>query len=166
MTIALYEIAHDYRRMVDALTNTQDDAVAIADTIEAESWPLEVKAQSVAYAPKILEAEADAIEAAAKEMMQRAKVKRNRADNIREYLKTCMEVAGVSKIDCPHFAITIKKNPPAVDVYEPSLVPAEFMRLPAPPPPAIDKAAIKSAIQAGREVPGALLAAGTRIEIK
>lgn len=166
MALALYEIAHDYRRMVEALTNTQDDARAIADTIEAESWPLEVKAQSVAYAPKILEAEADAIEAAAKEMIVRARAKRNRADNIREYLKTCMEVAGVTKIDCPHFAITIKKNPPAVDVFEPGLIPAEFMRQPAPPPPSIDKAAIKEAIKAGREVPGALLDAGTRLEIK
>jgi hypothetical protein len=166
MTLALYQIAHDYRHMVEALTNTQDDARTIADTIEAESWPLEVKAQSVAYAPKILEAEADAIEAAAKEMMQRAKAKRNRADNIREYLKTCMEVAGVTKIDCPHFAITIKRNPPAVDIFEPSLIPAEFLRQPPPPPPSIDKAAIKEAIKAGREVPGALLDAGTRLEIK
>lgn len=152
--------------MVEALTNTQDDAQAIADTIEAESWPLEEKAQRVAFAPKILEAEADAIEVAAKEMMARAKAKRSRADNIREYLKTCMEVAGVSKIECPQFAITIKKNPPGVDVFEPALIPAEFMRQPAPPPPAIDKTAIKEAIKAGREVPGAILSSGTRLEIK
>lgn len=152
--------------MVEALTNTQDDAQAIADTIEAESLPLEEKAQRVAYAPKILEAEADAIEAAAKEMVARAKAKRTRAEHIREYLKTCMEVAGVSKIECPQFAISIKKNPPAVDVFEPDLIPAEFMRQPETPPKVIDKAAIKEAIKAGQIVPGALLAAGTRIEIK
>lgn len=154
--------------MVEMLTNSQDDAQAIADTIEAESLPLEVKAQNVAYAPKMLEAEADAIEAAAKEMVARAKAKRNRAANIREYLKTCMEVAGVSKIDCPHFAITIKKNPPAVDVWDEKQIPAEFWRTPEPVPPvaAPDKAAIKAAIQAGRDVPGAQLAQGTRLDIK
>lgn len=152
--------------MVEALTNTQDDAQAIADTIEAESYPLEEKAQRVAFAPKILEAEADAIESAAKEMMVRAKTKRSRADNIREYLKTCMEVAGVSKIECPHFAISIKKNPPSVNVFEPGLIPAEFMRQAPPPPPAIDKAAIKEAIKSGRDVPGAIVSSGTRLEIK
>ena len=166
MTIALYTIAAEHRAMVDALTNSQDDAQAIADTIEAESYPLEVKAQQVAHAPRILEAEADAIEAAAKEMMVRAKSKRTRADNIREYLKTCMEVAGVKKIECPHFAITIQKNPPSVDIFDPSLVPAEFLRQAAPPPPSIDKTAIRAAINAGREVPGALMQQVTRLVIK
>jgi len=166
MTLALYQIAQEHRAMVEALMSTQDDAQAIADTIEAESYPLEEKARRVAYAPKILDAEADAIESAAKEMMARAKAKRNRADNIREYLKTCLEVAGVSKIESPHFAITIRKNPPSVDVFEPALIPAEFMRQPAPPPPSIDKTAIKEAIKAGRDVPGALLSSGTRLEIR
>ena len=152
--------------MVEALTNSQDDAQAIADTIDAESYPLEVKAQQVAYAPRILEAEADAIEAAAKEMMARAKSKRNRADSIREYLKTCMEVAGVNKIECPHFAITIQRNPPSVDVFEPSLVPAEFMRYPEAPPPSIDKVAIREAIKKGQEVPGAMMQQGTKLVIK
>lgn len=163
---ALYQIAAQHRAMVDALMSTQDDAQAIADTIESESYPLELKAQNVAYAPKMLEAEADAIEEAAKEMMARAKAKRKRAENIREYLKTCMEVAGVTKIECPHFAITIRKNPASVDVFESALIPAAYMRQAAPPPPAIDKAAIKDAIKAGIDVPGAILSVGTRLEIK
>lgn len=154
--------------MVAALTNTQDDAQAIADTIEAESYPLEEKAQRVAYAPKILDAEADAIEAAAKDMMARAAAKRKRADNIREYLKTCMEVAGVDKIECPQFAITIRKNPPSVDVWDEKQIPAKFMRSMAPiePPDAPDKKAIAAAIKAGEDVPGAKLVQGTKIVIK
>lgn len=155
--------------MVEMLTNSQDDAQAIADTIEAESGALEEKAQRVAYAPKILDAEADAIEAAAKEMVARAKAKRTRAANIREYLKTCMEVAGVSKIECSHFAITIKKNPPSVDVWDEKQIPEKFMRLPEPLPPPVavpDKKAIMEAIKAGEDVPGAQKAQGTRLEIK
>jgi len=154
--------------MVEMLTNSQDDAQAIADTIDAESGALEEKAQRVAYAPKILDAEADAIEAAAKEMVARAKAKRTRAANIREYLKTCMEVAGVSKIECSHFAITIKKNPPSVDVWDEKQIPAEFMRTPEPVPPVAtpDKKAIAEAIKAGIDVPGAQLAHGTRLDIR
>lgn len=169
MTLALYQIAQEHRHMVEMLTSTQDDAQAIADTIEAESGAMEEKAQRVAYAPKILDAEAAAIEAAASDMMTRAKAKRSRAASIREYLKTCMEVAGVTKIDCPHFAISIKKNPPSVDVWDENQIPAEFMRVPEPPPPPAptpDKAAIKAAIASGRDVPGAQMAQGTRLEIK
>jgi hypothetical protein len=164
--LSLYVIAAEHRKMVEHLMNTQDDAQAIADTIEAESFPLEVKAQNVAYAVKNLEATAEAIKAAERDMTARRKAIENRAMHVKEYLKTCMEVAGVTKIDCPHFALSIKSNPPSVDVFEPALIPAEFLRQLEPPPPAIDKTAIKEAIKAGREIPGAMLAQGTRLEIK
>lgn len=165
-SLSLYVIAAEHRQMVERLMDTQDDSQAIADTIEAESYPLEVKAQNVAYAIKNLEATAEAIKAAEKEMADRRKSIENRAAHIREYLKTCMEVANVTEISCPHFALKIRNNPASMDIYEPGLIPAEFMRQPEPPPPAPDKTAIKAALSAGKEVPGAQLARGTRLEIK
>lgn len=164
--LSLYTIAQEHRAMVEALMATDSDAQTIADTIEAESYPLEVKAQNVAYAIKNLDATAAAIKAAEAEMAARRKAIENRVMHLREYTKTCMEIAGVSKIECPHFALSIKANPPSVDIFEPSMIPAEFMRQPEPPPAAPDKAAIKEAIKAGRDVPGAMLAQGTRLDIK
>ncbi len=164
--LSLYTIAAEYRAMVARLMDTQDDSATIADTIEAESYPLELKAQNVAYAVKNLEATAAAIKAAEQEMAARRKSVESRAAYLKEYAKTCMQVAGVSKIECPHFALTIRANPAAVDIFEPSLIPAEFMRQAEAPPPAPDKTAIKEAIKAGRDVPGALLASGVRLDIK
>lgn len=165
-SLSLYTIAQEHRAMVERLMETQDDLQTIADTIEAESYPLEVKAQNVAYAVKNLDATAAAIKQAEAEMAARRKSIESRAAQLREYTKTCMEVAGVTKIECAHFALTIKKNPAAVEIFEPGLVPAEFMKQPEPPPAAPDKASIKAALQAGRDVPGALLAQGTRLEIR
>jgi hypothetical protein len=164
--LSLYTIAQEHRAMVEALMATDNDERTIADTIEAESYPLEVKAQNVAYAVKNLEATAEAIKAAEKEMAERRKRIENRAAHVREYLKTCMEVAGVSKIECPHFALAIKSNPASVDIFEPGMIPAEFMRQPEPPPAAPDKKAIAEALKAGVEVPGAMLAQGTRLDIR
>lgn len=164
--ITLYEISAEFRAMVEHLTNCQDDAQAVADTIEAEAYPLQLKAQNVAYAIRNLEASAAAIKEAEQQMAERRKRIEKRAEHIREYLKTCMEVAGVSRIECPHFLLSIQKNPPSVEVFEPSLVPVEFMKTPEPPPPAPDKVAIKAALKDGRDVPGALLAQGTRLAIK
>lgn len=165
-TLALYEVAAQYRKMVDQLMSTQDDAAAIADTIEAEAYPLEIKAQNVAYAIRNMEATAEQIKLAEKQMADRRKALENRAANVREYLKTCMEVAGVEKISCPHFALSIKKNPHSVEIFEPKLVPAQFMTQPVAPPPAIDKMAIKEALKEGQEVAGAILVQGTRLDIK
>lgn len=164
--LSLYQIAAEHRHMVEALMATDNDSQTIADTIEAESYPLEVKAQNVAYAIRNLESLAAQIKDAEKQMADRRKSIENRAQHIRDYLQTCMEVAGVSKIECPHFALKIKKNPPSVDVFEPGLIPAEFMRQPEPPLPVPDKIAIKEAIKAGRDVPGAMLVQDTKLEIK
>lgn len=164
--LSLYVIAAEFRHMVERLTDCQDDAAAIADTIEAESFPLEVKAQNVAYAIRNLESSAVAIKEAEAQMADRRKRIEKRAEQVREYLKTCMEVAGVTKIACPHFALSIAKNLAGVDVFEPGLIPAEFMRTPEPPPPAPDKTKIKDALKAGQDVPGAMLTAGTRLAIK
>lgn len=164
--MSLYAISQEYRALVDHLMDTQTDEQAIADTLEAESYPLEVKAQNVAYAIKNLEATADAIYDAEKEMAERRKAIEKRAANLREYTKTCMEIAQVQKIECLHFALTIKKNPASVDIFEQALIPAKFMRQPEPPPPAPDKKAIAEAIKAGEEVPGAILTQGSRLDIK
>jgi hypothetical protein len=165
-SLSLYVIAAEHRAMVDRLTDTQDDQQVISDTIEAESFPLEIKAQNVAYAIKNLEASAAAIKAAEKEMAARRKAIENRALNIKTYLQTCMEVAEVSNIECPHFDLSIRKNPPSVDVFEESLIPEEYMTTYEAPPPSPNKAAIKAAIESGIDVPGATMAQAKRLNIK
>lgn len=165
--LALYQIAAEYKQLVSTLLETQDDAQAVADTIEAEAWPLEVKAQQTAYAAKMLDAEADAIDAAIVEMQARAIAARKRADSIRDYIHRCMLSAGVNEIKCPHFKISIRKKPASTEIFQPELIPAEFMTQPEPPAPRPDKTRIKEAIKAGQEIPGVrLIEDATRLEIK
>ncbi|MEN3292082.1 MAG: hypothetical protein V7642_1335 [Burkholderiales bacterium] len=164
--VSLYVIANEHRAMVERLMNGQEDPQTIADTIEAESHPLEVKAQNVAFAIRNLEATAAAIRQAEQEMAARRKRIENRAQQVRDYLQTCMEIANVSRIECPHFALAIKHNPPSVEVFEPDLVPEEYRKTPEPAESAIDKAAIREAIKANKKVPGVMLVQGSRLEIK
>lgn len=164
--LSLYQIAAEFRQMVDALTDCQDDAQAVADTIEAESYPLELKAQNVAYAIRNLEASAAAIKEAESQMAERRKRIEKRAESIRDYLHTCMKLANVTKIECPHFALSIAKNPASVDIFEPGLIPDLYMKTPEPPPAVPDKKLIAQAIKDGFEVPGARLVQATRLAIK
>jgi hypothetical protein len=164
--VSLYVIANEHRAMVERLMEGQEDPQSIADTIEAESYPLEVKAQNVAFAIRNLEATAAAIRQAEQEMAARRKKIENRAQQVRDYLQTCMEIANVSRIECPHFALAIKNNPPSVEVFEPDLVPAEYRKTPEPAAPVIDKTAIREAIKANKKVPGVMLVRGSRLEIK
>ena len=168
-SLTLFQIASEYRAITDVLMDAGVDEQTLTDTLEGEAWPLELKAQNYGFVIRNLESTAASIKEAEKQMADRRKAIEKRAAALIERLKTGLEIAGVQKLDCPHFALTIKKNPPSVDVWDERQIPAEFMRTPEPPPPPVavpDKAAIKEAIKAGRDVPGAQMAQGTRLEIK
>lgn len=167
--LSLFQIASEYRHITDVLMDSGADEQTLTDTLEAEAWPLELKAQNYGFVIRNLQATAASIKEAEKQMADRRKAIEKRAEALVERLKTGLEIAGVQKLDTPYFALTIKKNPPSVDVWDERQIPAEFMRTPEPPPPPApvpDKAAIKEAIKAGRDVPGAQLAQGLRLEIK
>lgn len=166
--LTLFQIAADYRHVTDVLMDTGVDEQTLNDTLEGERWPLELKAQNYGFVIRNLQATAASIKEAEEQMKARRQAIEKRAAALVECLKTGLEIAGVHKLDTPYFALTVKKNPPGVEVWDERQIPAEFMRTRVPPPPAPepDKVAIREALKAGREVPGALLAQGTRLEIK
>jgi hypothetical protein len=162
----LYVLVGEYRAAADRLAEMDLDAQTVADTLESISGDLEQKAVAVAMVARNFDASAAAIKDAEAQMAARRKAIENRAAGLRAYLLNCMQATGIKKIECPHFALTVRDNPPSVDVFDGAQLPAEFLRQPEPPPPAADKAAIKDAIKAGREVPGARLTQGQRLEIR
>jgi hypothetical protein len=161
----LYEIAVQYREDAHRLADLDMPAEVVTDTLDAMAGDLEVKAQNVVMFARDLQATATAIKDAEEQMAKRRKAIENRARHLLDYVQGCMETAEVQRIECPHFRLAIQAKPPSVDVYEPGLLPAQYMRTPEAPPPAPDKKAIADAIKAGEEVPGARLVQGTRLAI-
>lgn len=166
---ALYVLSSRYLELAERLADGDFDLTTIEDTIEASGITDEiaVKAQGVEYVARGAEAHNAAIDA---EIMRLQALKARRcktAEGLRAYIKTSMEHAGIQKIECPMFSISIKHNPPAVEVIDSMSLPAEYWRTPEPKPPvaAPDKAAIKAALQAGKEVTGARLTQSTRLSV-
>lgn len=164
---ALFVLAADFRDAAEKLSDLDLDTQTVADTLEGLAGEVEEKAVNVAAFVRNLEATADAIKSAEADMAERRKRIETRAAALRAYLQRCMEMTGISKIESPYFRLTIRANPPSVDVFDPAQIPAEYMRTPPPPPTVPDKPAIKAALQAGTDVPGAKLRADIkRLEIK
>lgn len=166
MSLTLYEITAEYRTAADKLADLDLPDDVVADTLESLGGELETKATSVAAFVRNLEANAAAIKEAESHMATRRKAIENRAARVRDYLLSNMMVAGVQKIESPYFKLSVRENPPAVEIFEPGLIPREFMRQPEPPPPAPDKTAIKDALKAGQDVPGCTLTRGVRLDIR
>jgi chromosome segregation ATPase len=164
--LTLYKIADEYREAADRLATLDLDEQTITDTLESLTGDLSTKASSITHLTRNLRAASDARKAASADLAAASKAIDARIEHIERYVLRCMADAGVTKIECDLFTITRRANPPAVEIFEPRLLTDEFMRFPPLPDPVPDKAAIKDALKAGRDVPGAKLTQSERLETK
>jgi len=166
MSAPLYKLVEQHRELERFADETDVDPEVLRDTLDGLKGDIELKAQSVAAFIRNIEADADAIAAASKAMAQRAARLQERADAIRQYLLVNMQATGITKISCPYFTISLRKNPPSLVVENEAAVPDQFRVWPEPPPPSLDKRKIIATIQSGQPVPGCSVTQNERVEIR
>lgn len=164
--LTLYKIADQYANAVEKLSEEDLPAEVINDTLDALQGDLQTKATNVAMYAQNLESLANQIKEAERSMAHRRKVLENKVASIRQYIKENMERAGISKIECPYFKISIKKNPPSIEIYDEAAIPEVYKKQPEPPPPIVDKKMIAEVIKGGATVDGARMNQGTRLSIE
>jgi hypothetical protein len=123
-----------------------------------------MKVEGAAKYVKVLDAQIAAMKDADKAIQSRMK----QAEKTQDFFKACilryMETTGTKKIEAPDILIKTGKNPPSVEIYDESLIPADFVT--SKMVTSISKTDIKNAIKAGEEVPGAKLTESLRVIIK
>ena len=165
---SLFQIALEHKQMYDNLLNLDLDPQTFKDTLESESYALEVKAQNCCYAIRSCDFQLSAINSEIDRLVALQAKVANRQDSIKEYVKMCMQTAGALKISSGTFTLALQNNPPKVDIFEPNLIPDYYMRTPEPKPvvPAPDKDLIARDIKEGKDVQGARLVTSQRLVIK
>jgi hypothetical protein len=158
-------MAAEYRAISDKLHDADLDEQTIADTLESIGGDLQEKAVNVAKFFRNMEAMADQIKQAESQMAERRKAIEKRAASLKAYLKENMERAGITKIECPFFVVSIAQNPEAVTVDDESLIPRDYFKE-IPATFQLDKTLCKQALKDGFDVPGARLTRGTSLRIK
>ena len=68
-----------------------------------------------------------------------------------------MEIAELSSLKTPSATLSVKANPPSVEITDEVAIPAVFMVQPPLPPARPDKRAIADALKSKQDVPGAVL---------
>ena len=124
---ALYVLSSQYLALAEKLADGDFDLATISDTLESTGIndEIAVKAQGCEFIARGALAHNFAIDAEIIRL-QTLKARREKvAQAMRDYVKTCMEHASIEKIDCPLFSISIRKNPPAVDITDTLSLPAE-----------------------------------------
>lgn len=161
----LYELKSDYMQFAEKLQDMDLDEQTIADTLESMSGDLETKATNTVMVARNMRAIAEAIKQAEAGMAARRKAFENRADMLEKRVFSVMLETGISKIESPHFRLSIQSNPASVDIFDSLQIPQDYLKE-TPATYAPDKALIKKAIGDGFEVPGARMVQGQRLAIK
>jgi hypothetical protein len=164
----LYEISNTYLATAQQLAEIDIDEQTLADTLEAEQWPVEEKARAVSAMILNLEAEASMVKEAGDRIAKRAKSLQARADWLHDYLLVNMQRTGITEIKALDGTFRAKLYPQrdaSVEIVEPDMIPADYLReIPVRFEP--DKTLIKKAISDGYDVPGARIVKKDRLEIK
>lgn len=162
---ALFVLKMEYIEAARRLQDLDLDATTLIDTLDSMGGDLEEKAMNTIMVCRNLKATAAAIKEAEAAMSARRKAMENRAAHLEKGVFDAMMQTGISYIDSPYFALSIATNPAAVDVFEPGLLPSDYMReVPAYEEP--DKVLIAKALKAGFDVPGARLVQSQRLAVR
>ena len=154
---ALFQLAAEHRALSDKLHDLDLDDQTILDTLEGESTDLIEKGKNVAAVFRNLESDAKQIKEAEQQLAERRKAYEKRAESLK--------IAGIHKIECPWFVVSLANNPEAVTVDDESIIPRDYFKE-IPASYQLDKMLVKQAIKDGFTVPGAHLSRGTSLRIK
>jgi hypothetical protein len=164
MNIMLYEIASEYQYILSNFYDPETgevDETSLAKMNDLKE-SLEKKCVAVACYIENVKAECQAISEAKKKMAEReAKVKKQ-LESLKEYLLYNMEKSELKKVTCPYFDISIRKNPPAVEVYDESAIPLDYDRVEIKK----DTAKMRQDMLNGIEIPGARLTQKNSVSIR
>jgi len=164
-SLTLYQLADEYRQLLDLAASDEADEDSFGAALAALQGEITTHAVALAQVARNLESFEKQIEEAVEEMAQRANRAEQRAYAIRAYLKEQMEIAGISKLESPFFALAIRKNPPKLVIAEDALIPRNYLRV-IPERLEPNKPAITKALKNGDDVDGCRLETTTRLEIR
>lgn len=148
-------LEREFADLIAAFPELAEDEDLRADMLEGNTSLHDVLSRIVA-----IERDANsmvlAIGERAKELAVRKDRYARRKDAMRALLLRLLKAADLSKVSLPEATISIGKGRAGVEIIDEALLPDNVVKLKREP----DKTAIKAALDAGQEVPGAALKVG------
>lgn len=148
-------LEREFADLVATYPELAEDEELRADTIEGETDAYRVLGKIVA-----IERDANsmvlAIGERAKELAARKERYARRKDAMRALLLRLLKAADLNKVSLPEATVSVSKGRAGVEIADEALLPDNVVKLKREP----DKTAIKAALDAGEDVPGAMLREG------
>lgn len=161
----LYNLSADYLHILDLLDAAQETDASLEEQLDNIAGLITHKAEAIAGLIKQCEGMASMRRSEADRMRELAAADERHADRLREYVKRHMQELGSERIDTARFRLSLRTNPPAVQVTEERLIPADYLK--EVTTTSVDKRAILDTYKTtGEIVPGVEITRSTRLEVR
>jgi len=122
----LYDLTGQMIGLARMIEDGEMDAETLQDTLEALEGDLQVKTEGLLAYVANIGADVDSIDNEIKRLQARKKGMTNRQESLRDYLKHNMSAAGINRITCPLFSVTLTKPRAMAIIDDESLIPDEY----------------------------------------
>lgn len=160
----LFELAHQFREAAEKLDDLELPDEVIADTLDGLSLDLQTKIENVLHVASEMAWAQTALNERMAALKKRAVSFERREQWLRRYVMDALDLAGLNKLDCGTYAVSMRKNPKSVQINNALAIPEKYLRITTREEP--DKKAILAALEAGEEVPGVEITQSVRLEVK
>ena len=158
--MTLFEINEQIQKAIELGFDPETGEILDASALEQLQIDRDEKVENICLYIKDLKAEAVALDNEKKALEARKTVAEKKSDSLSRYLQAMLDGEKFKTARC---AVSYRKTQ-AVNIVDESLLPKEYLRFKTTSAP--DKTAIKDAIKAGKDVPGAMLEERQSMTIK
>lgn len=161
----LFELALEYKEAYDSLMSIEGAATEdIQDTLDGVMMPFEEKVVHISSMIQNMKYMLIAIEEAKKDIEKKKERVEKSIESLKRYVINGMSLAKIHEISCPTYTVSLKKNPPKLNITDDKLVPDTYYRTETKR--FIDNAQVRSDLKNNVDVPGAELTQGMSLIIR
>lgn len=156
LTQALTALHSARRTLLETDPDLRLDEVELSAALGSEQATVEDAIRSTIAAAIIADCNAAQADERAKRLIERRDRYRRRSESLRSAVFAAMDALGVGRMEWPEVTVSIALPRPGAVITDPDALPDDFVKIERTP----RKDAIRNALMAGQEVPGAQLLNG------
>lgn len=161
----LYELSAGFNNIMELVLDETMDLDALESGLQAIEADVTTKVMNGIGLIQTLKIFSDGAKAEAKRLTDRQRVLDNRIKVIKEWYRLNLDAMGKTKVETARGTMSVQNNPPALNINQPELIPAEYQDV-VPEHYEINKDAVKAALKNSVEIPGASLVQGRSLRLR
>ena len=165
MARTLYDLGDAFNGVMDLVLDETMDLTVLEECLQTIEADITVKCENGIGLIRSLENLRDGMKTEAQRLTERQRIIDNRIRSIKEWYQRNLDAMGKSKVETLRGTMAVQNNPPSLKVTDENKIPICYLTF-VPARYEVDKDAVKTALKAGEEVPGAHLEQGRSLRIR